>query len=56
MKKKQTKKKKKPIRYLSPDQLHFNRETQYKKGNPRKDKAAKRYLFGHFTNVRKGRA
>lgn len=40
---------KRSARYLSADQLHFNRVTLRKKGNPRKDPKAKRYLFGHFT-------
>ncbi len=42
-------------RQLTPDQRRFNRETVAKKGNL-KSVAAKRYLFGHFTNRRKGRA
>lgn len=48
------KKKKKPVKYLSPDQVRFNRVAQRQKGKPGSI-PYKRYVFGHLTNVRKGR-
>lgn len=47
--------KKKSVKKFTADQLHFNKETRRKKGDPHKDKKAKTYMFGHFTNYRKGR-
>jgi hypothetical protein len=47
-------KKRKGFKHLSADQLRFNREAVKRKGKLNSVNT-KRYIFGHATNVKKGR-
>ncbi len=43
-------------RQLTADQRRFNQTATARKHGTIKSKQVKRYIFGHQTNVRKGRA
>lgn len=47
-------KKSKSVKHLTADQIRFNRIAQMKKGKAG-SVSYKRYIFGHQTNVKKGR-